>query len=187
MMGCTANNTTLTSGTAVGAFGTIDSGFESNRYYPASGLITLTYNMCEQVSEGTGVPAVFSPLSNFYGGTELEPSVMTLLTPTGGSVYQTVRAPIFGIVADNMVNGDVNRQSLGILFTYDIMTQSTRNALNSMLSTLESISENALKELLPYLSFQATKAIGIYWLPVQAIIEQGTTEALRIHEITSIT
>lgn len=158
---CTATNTASTSGTAAGAFGTIDYNFASSRYYPASGLITLTYDMSEQGSAGTGVPAAFSPLSNFYGGNELDPSVMTLLTPTGDAVQQQVRAPIFGIVADSAA-ADVSSQSLGILFTYDIMTQCTRAALNSMLSTLESISENALKELLPYLSFQTTKAIGIY-------------------------
>lgn len=170
-------------GTAYGAFGTLDDSL-TGRYYPASGLITLTYNMLEQ--EG------FSPLSNFYGAPELDPNIVTLLTPssefgyTDDSVEQKVRAPIFGIVADTTA-GALSDQSLGILFTYDILTQSTRNALNNMLSTLDSISENALKALLPYLSLKTTKAVGIYWLPVQAIIEQGTTDALRIHEITSIT
>ena len=173
-------------GTVAGAFGAIDYYyFTSTRYYPASGLITLTYNMLEQDSS-------FSPLSNFYGASELEPNIVTLLTPssefgyTADSVEQKVRAPIFGIVADAAASA-VSDQSLGILFTYDILTQSTRNALNTMLSTLDSISENALKALLPYLSLKTTKAVGIYWLPVSAITEQGTTEALRIHEITSIT
>lgn len=148
--------------------------------------------MLEQVSAGTGVPAAFSPFSNFYGASELDSSILTLLTPSdefvnlGDSVEQKVRASIFGIIADNTVS-DVSDQSLGILFTYDIITDCTRNALNSMPSTLQSISENAIKALLPYLSFQTTKAVGIYWLPVQAIIEPGTTKALRIHEITSIT
>ena len=133
----------------------------------------------------------FSPLSNFYSASELDSNIVTLLTPSdefvtlGDSVEQIVRAPIFGIVADTAASA-LSDQSLGILFTYDILTQSTRNALNNMLSTLDSISENALKALLPYLSLKTTKAVGIYWLPVQAIIEQGTTEALRIHEITSI-
>ena len=190
---CTANNTTSTSGTAAGAFGTIDYDFASTRYYPASGLITLTYDMSTQGIEGTGTPAAFSPLSNFYGGNELNSSIMKLLTPTDNSVTQIVRAPIFGIVADNTAT-DVSSQSLGILFTYDILTQCTRDALNNMSGTLSSISsenENALAAalaaLLPYLSFQTTKAVGIYWAPVQAIASAGTTEALRIHEITSIT
>ena len=110
----------------------------------------------------------FSPLSNFYYAPELDSNIVTLLTPssefgyTDDSVEQKVRAPIFGIVADSTVSGDVSSQSLGILFTYDILTQSTRNALNNMLSTLDSISENALKALLPYLSLKTTKAVGIY-------------------------
>ena len=110
----------------------------------------------------------FSPLSNFYYARELDSNIVTLLTAssefgyTDDSVEQKVRAPIFGIVADSTVSGDVSSQSLGILFTYDILTQSTRNALNNMLSTLDSISENALKALLPYLSLKTTKAVGIY-------------------------
>lgn len=145
--------------------------------------------MNEQGIEGTGTPAAFSPLSNFYGGNELDPSIKKLLTPTGDPVTQIVRAPIFGIVADSTA-ADVSSQSLGILFTYDILTQCTREALNNMSGTLSSISsetENALAALLPYLSFQTTKAVGIYWAPIQAIIGTGNTEALRIHEITSIT
>ena len=171
-------------GTAYGAFGTLDDSL-TGRYYPASGLITLTYNMLEQDSG-------FSQLSNFYGASELEPDIVTLLTPssefghTGDSVEQKVRAPIFGIVANNTA-GALSDQSLGILFTYDILTQSTRNALNNMLITLNSISENALKALLPYLSLKTTKAVGIYWLPISAIVEPGNIGALRIHEITSIT
>ena len=105
-------------------------------------------------------------------------------------VNQKVRAPIFGIVIDNTVSGNVNDQSLGILFTYDIITQGTRNALNSMLSTsgsLNNITEEALKALLPYLSFQTTKAVGIYWLPVPAIVESGSVGALRIRQIPAIT
>ena len=185
---CTANKHTSMSGTTAGAFGTIDYDFASSRYYPASGLITLTYDMNEQGIEGTGTPAAFSPLSNFYSGNELNQSIMKLLTPTGDPVTQIVRAPIFGIVADNTA-ADLSSQSLGILFTYDIITQGTRDALNNISGTLGSISEteNALAALLPYLSFQTTKAVGIYWAPVQAIASAGTTEALRIHEITSIT
>ena len=112
---------------------------------------------------------------------------MMLLTPTGDAVQQ-VRAPIFGIVADNTA-ADVSSQSLGILFTYDIITQCTREALNNVSGTLGNISEseNALAALLPYLSFQTTKAVGIYWAPIQAIIEPSHMETLRIHEITSIT
>ena len=152
--------------------------------------------MCEQETAGSGVPAAFSPLSNFYGASELDSSIMTLLTPSGefvnisDSVNQKVRAPIFGIVADSTVSGDVSSQSLGILFTYDIMTQSTRNALNSMFQASGGLSntiENTLKALLPYLSFQTTKAVGIYWLPVSAIVESGSVGALRIRQIPSIT
>ena len=140
--------------------------------------------MLEQYSD-------FSPLSNFYGAPELDSNIVTLLTPssefgyTDDSVEQKVRAPIFGIVADTTASA-LSDQSLGILFTYDILTQSTRNALNNMLDTLNSISENALKALLPYLSFKTTKAVGIYWAPIQAISETGYPETLRIHEITSI-
>ena len=134
----------------------------------------------------------FSPLSNFYGAPELDSNIVTLLTPssefgyTDDSVEQKVRAPIFGIVADTTASA-LSDQSLGILFTYDILTQSTRNALNNMLSTLGSISENALKALLPYLSLKTTKAVGIYWLPVSAIVESGSVGALRIRQIPSIT
>lgn len=154
--------------------------------------------MLEQESTGTGEPAKFSPLSGFYGITDLDPDIITMLTPNNGfidtsnptTVEQKIRAPIFGIVIDDTVSGNVNDQSLGILFTYDIITQGTRNALNSMLSTsgsLNNTTEDALKALLPYLSFQTTKAVGIYWLPVSAIVESGNVGALRIHEITSIT
>lgn len=154
-----------------GVFSTFDD-FTSGRYYPASGLITLTYNM---LAQETSEPAQFSPLYDFYatGATTLDSSIITMLTPSSefvntsdsNTVEQKVRAPIFGIVVDSTVSGNVNNQSLGILFTYDIITQSTRNALNSMLSvggSLDSITENALKALLPYLSFQTTKAVGIY-------------------------
>ena len=141
--------------------------------------------MLEQYSD-------FSPLSNFYGAPELDSNIVTLLTPssefgyTDDSVEQKVRAPIFGIVADTTASA-LSDQSLGILFTYDILTQSTRNALNNMLDTLNNISENALRALLPYLSLKTTKAVGIYWAPIQAISETGYPETLRIHEITSIT
>ena len=129
--------------------------------------------MLEHNSNGTGEPAQFSPLSDFYSTTALDSSIITMLTPSGEfvdtsastTVEQKVRAPIFGIVMDGAVSENVNDQSLGILFTYDIITQGTRNALNSMLSTsdsLNNITENALKALLPYLSFQTTKAVGIY-------------------------
>lgn len=129
--------------------------------------------MLEHNSNGTGEPAQFSPLSDFYSTTALDSSIITMLTPSGEfvdtsastTVEQKVRAPIFGIVMDGTVSENVNDQSLGILFTYDIITQGTRNALNSMLSTsdsLNNITENALKALLPYLSFQTTKAVGIY-------------------------
>lgn len=154
--------------------------------------------MLEHDSTGTSEPAKFSPLSSFYSTTALDSSIITMLTPSSefvntsdsNTVEQKVRAPIFGIVIDGAVSRNVNDQSLGILFTYDIITQGTRNALNSMLSvsgSLGSITENALKALLPYLSFQTTKAVGIYWLPVTAITGQGTVEALRIREIPKIT
>lgn len=195
-LGCIANNSASTSGSATGAFSTLND-FTSGRYYPASGLITLTYNMLEHNSNGTGEPAQFSPLSDFYSTTALDSSIITMLTPSGEfvdtsastTVEQKVRAPIFGIVMDGTVSENVNDQSLGILFTYDIITQGTRNALNSMLSTsdsLNNITENALKALLPYLSFQTTKAVGIYWMPVSAIIESMNSCALRIHEIPKI-
>ena len=154
--------------------------------------------MLEQESAGTGEPAKFSPLSGFYGATDLNSDIITMLTPNNGfidtsdstTVEQKIRAPIFGIVIDDTVSGNVNDQSLGILFTYDIITQGTRNALNSMLSTsgsLNNITEEALKALLPYLSFQTTKAVGIYWLPVPAIVESGSVGALRIRQIPAIT
>lgn len=163
-----------------GVFSTFDD-FTSGRYYPASGLITLTYNMLEHESAGTSEPAQFSPLYDFYniygdnvGATNgLDYSIITMLTPSSEfvdtndhiNVEQRVRAPIFGIVTDGTVSGNVNNQSLGILFTYDIITRGTRNALNSMLNvggSLDSITDNALRALLPYLSFQTTKAVGIY-------------------------
>ena len=109
-----------------GAFSTLDD-FTSGRYYPASGLITLTYNMLEQESAGTGEPAKFSPLSGFYGATDLDSGIVTLLTPSNEfmdpsdptTVEQKVRAPIFGIVIDDSASGGIDSQSLGILFTYD--------------------------------------------------------------------
>lgn len=154
--------------------------------------------MCHQENEGSGEPDQFSPLSGFYGTTDLSSDILTLLAPSSEVVdtsdttivNQKVRAPIFGIVADSTVSGDVSSQSLGILFTYDIMTQSTRNALNSMFQAsggLSSTIENTLKALLPYLSFQTTKAVGIYWLPVSAIVESSSAGALRIRQIPAIT
>ena len=151
--------------------------------------------MFEQSS--TGEPAKFSPLSGFYGAPDLDPDIITLLTPSSEFVTvddptvveQKIRVPIFGIVVDNSSQANIEDKSLGILFTYDIITQCTRNALNNILSngsTLTNISEDALRALLPYMSFQTTKAVGIYWMPVGAIIETSNDCALIIRKIASI-
>lgn len=171
-LSCVATNSSSTTGSTTGAFGTTDDLSNYNdKYYPANGLITLTYNMFEQNS--TGEPARFSPLSGFYSATDLDSDIINLLTPNSEFVNvddttvveQKIRAPIFGIVVDNSSQANIEDKSLGILFTYDIITQCTRNALNDILSkgsVLTHISEDALKALLPYMSFQTTKAIGIY-------------------------
>ena len=175
-----------------GAFGTLND-FTNGRYYPASGLITLTYDMCYQPMLDGGDPDQFSPLSDFYNTAALDSDIIVnFLTPTGefgdindSNTIQKIRAPIFGIVADSD-ESNVNNQALGILFTYDIMTAGTRGALTSIFNSLGEITESALKALLPYLSFQTTKAVGIYWLPITAIIGTDVDWALKIREITSI-